>query len=105
LLLRGRSKNNQILVYDVIIPPLAVHGRDFSAFPSHMLPMDFFMVGIAHSYPSGMLEPSTQDLNQFYGRLMMLVIYPFDSEAEIAVFDRKGETVPYRIVEEEAADE
>jgi len=99
LLLRGRLKKDKILVDEVEVPPLAIHGRSFSNFPLHMLPIDFSIVGTAHSHPSGVLRPSIGDLNNFYGRIMVITAYPYSSKQQIAVFDRDGKVVRYDIVD------
>lgn len=89
---------NEIRINEVLIPPLAVRGHGFSEFPIHMLPLDLSVMGTAHSHPSGVLQPSIGDLNHFYGRMMVIAVYPYDSEEQIAVFDREGKTVEYEIV-------
>jgi len=68
LLLKGKVEKHRISVNDTQIPPLATYGNTFSTFPLHMLPIDFSIVGVAHSHPSGALCPSVIDLNKFYGR-------------------------------------
>jgi proteasome lid subunit RPN8/RPN11 len=98
LLLRGKMGKSQIYVNEVVVPPLATHGRGFSNFPLHMLPMDLSVMGTAHSHPSGVLRPSVGDLNNFYGRLMVITAYPYDSEEQIAVYDKEGNAVEYEIV-------
>ena len=47
LLLRGKAGKDEILISDVLIPPLATHGRGFSFFPGFMLPMDLRDGGLA----------------------------------------------------------
>jgi proteasome lid subunit RPN8/RPN11 len=101
LLLRGKVDKNAILVNEIVIPPLAVHGHGYSEFPLHMLPMDSSIMGTAHSHPSGVLRPSFGDLNHFYGRLLVITTYPYDSEQQIAVYDREGNPVKYEIVDGE----
>jgi len=98
LLLKGKINKQRIVVNDTQIPPLATHGNTFSSFPFHMLPIDFSMVGIAHSHPSGALRPSVTDLNKFYGRIMVIVAYPYLSEKNVAIFDREGRTLKYEVV-------
>jgi len=98
LLLKGKVNKHRILVNDTWILPLATHGNTFSAFPLHMLPMDFSTVGVAHSHPSGVLYPSITDLNKFYGRIMVIVAYPYRSEGDLAVFDREGNRLKYEII-------
>jgi proteasome lid subunit RPN8/RPN11 len=97
LLLRGRTSKDRIVIEEVVIPPFATHGKGFESFPLFMLPIDFSIVGVAHSHPIGVLNPSTYDLNQFYGRVMVIIVYPYESERDIAVFDREGRSVSYRI--------
>jgi len=98
LLLKGSLSKDRITVNEVEIPPLAVHGFGFSNFPLHMLPLDFSVVGTAHSHPSGVLRPSITDLNKFYGRIMIIAAYPYRSEENVAVFDREGRLIEYEIV-------
>lgn len=90
LLLRGEKQRDEILVNEVVVPPLATQGLGFSGFPSYMLPMDLHVMGVSHSHPSGNLEPSVYDLNHSYGRIMVIVAYPFQSYNDIAVFDKDG---------------
>jgi len=101
LLLRGKVGKGEILINNVLIPPLATHGRGFSGFPSIMLPMDLTLMGISHSHPSGSLQPSNQDLNHFYGRIMVITAYPFRSYGDIGVFNSHGDRLPHEIVPEE----
>jgi len=49
LLLRGKKKRDEILIDEIVVPPLATHGVRFSAFSSYMLPMDLRIVGLSHS--------------------------------------------------------
>jgi proteasome lid subunit RPN8/RPN11 len=98
LLLRGRISKEKILIQETIIPPLATHGKGFSSFPFHMLPLDLSIVGVAHSHPSGVLKPSLEDLNNFYGRIMVIIAYPYNSEKDIGVFDREGNMINYSII-------
>jgi proteasome lid subunit RPN8/RPN11 len=98
LLLKGKVDKHRIVVYDTQIPPLATHGNTFSTFPLYMLPIDFSIVGVAHSHPSGALRPSVIDLNKFYGRIMVITAYPYRSEKNIAIFDREGKTLKYEVV-------
>lgn len=98
LLLRGKVSRDEILVKETVIPPLATYGIGFSSFPFYTLPLDLSIVGVAHSHPSGVLKPSLEDLNNFYGRIMVIMAYPYDSEKDIAVFDHEGKMVKYLII-------
>jgi proteasome lid subunit RPN8/RPN11 len=98
LLLRGKAEKNQIHISDVLIPPLATHGRGFSGFSKIMLPMDLSVMGIVHSHPSGILQPSTHDLNHFYGRIMVITAHPFQSYNDIGAFNNHGDKLMYEVV-------
>ncbi len=89
LLLRGKISREAVTISDVLIPPLATYGKGFSGFPTHMLPMDFSIVGVAHSHPSGSLEPSVEDQNLSMGRIMVIVGFPYRGKENVAVFSRK----------------
>jgi len=98
LLLRGKVGRGRILVEDVEVPPLAAHGEGFANFPLHTLPIDFSVVGTAHSHPSGALRPSVGDLNNFYGRIMVITAHPYRSGRDLAVFDGEGNRLRYEVV-------
>jgi proteasome lid subunit RPN8/RPN11 len=98
LLLRGKFENEEILLDEIVVPPLATHGRGFSSFPRFMLPMDLRLLGVSHSHPSGALRPSTQDLNHFYGRIMIITAYPFQTYNDIGVFNSHGDQLHHEIV-------
>jgi proteasome lid subunit RPN8/RPN11 len=91
LLLRGRKTKNIILITDLLVPPLASYGRGFAHIPLHMMPMDFSVVGTVHSHPSGNFMPSSTDLNHFFGRVLMIVAFPFLSEKNVAIYNHSGE--------------
>jgi proteasome lid subunit RPN8/RPN11 len=98
LLLRGKVDKRKLVINDTQLPPFATHGKTFSAFPLHRLPIDFSVMGVAHSHPSGALRPSATDLNKFYGRIMVITAYPYQTEQNIAVFDRQGNTLKYTVI-------
>ncbi|MGA2626521.1 MAG: Mov34/MPN/PAD-1 family protein [Candidatus Bathyarchaeia archaeon] len=98
LLLRGKASKDEVLITDVLIPPLATHGRGFSGFSSFMLPMDLSVIGISHSHPSGALRPSIHDLNHFYGKIMVIAAYPYESYNNIGVFNSHGDKLPHEVL-------
>jgi proteasome lid subunit RPN8/RPN11 len=100
LLLTGKNSQDRIVIDGIEVPPLAVHGAGFSNFPTHMLPMDFSIMGTAHSHPSGVLKPSVPDMNNFYGRLMIITAYPYETMSSLAVFDSRGNVVKYEVFED-----
>lgn len=98
LLLRGKAEKDEILISEVLIPPLATHGVGFSSFSHMMLPMDLSVMGVSHSHPSGSIQPSTHDLNHFYGRIMVITAYPFQSYNDIAVYNSNGDKLLHEVV-------
>ena len=97
LLLRGKKERDQLLIDEIVVPPLATHGLGFSTFSSYMLPMDMRVMGVSHSHPSGNPKPSVQDLNHIYGRIMVISAYPFQSYNDIAVFDKDGNRLHWQL--------
>jgi len=100
LLLRGKKSKNEIRVSELVVPPLAVYGYGFANLPFHMLPMDFSVVGTVHSHPSGNINPSSVDLNHFFGRILMIVGFPFAGAENVAVYNSNGEKLPLQITKE-----
>jgi len=99
LLLRGKKKGTSIEIRDLVVPPLATYGHGFASLPLHLLPMDFSIVGMVHSHPSGNLSPSDVDFNHFFGRILMIVGYPFSDEKNVAAYDSRGERLTLRLVQ------
>src|SRR4030042_6914316 len=80
LLLRGKKRKGIIRISDLVLAPFAVHGHGFAHFNPYMLSSDFSLVGTVHSHPSGDISPSNVDVNFFFGRVLMIVGYPFEGE-------------------------
>ncbi|MBC7131428.1 Mov34/MPN/PAD-1 family protein [Candidatus Bathyarchaeota archaeon] len=99
LLLRGEKSRGRISVSEVIVPPLATYGEGFANIPLHMLPIDFSIIGTVHSHPSGSLKPSPQDLNHFWGSILMILGFPFRDEDCVAVYDYNGNRLTVKVVE------
>jgi proteasome lid subunit RPN8/RPN11 len=97
LLLRGKAGKGKVSIVEVVIPPLSVRGSGFADFPLYMLPIDFSIMGTMHSHPSGILKPSATDMNHFYGRIMIIVAYPYRSEQDMIVLDGEGKVIDYEI--------
>jgi proteasome lid subunit RPN8/RPN11 len=87
------------MINEVVIPPLSTHANGFSSFPLNLLPIDFSIIGTAHSHPSGVLKPSIKDLNNFYGRIMVITSYPYDSEKDLAIFAKDGLPINFKMFE------
>jgi proteasome lid subunit RPN8/RPN11 len=98
LLLRGKVNRRAIFVVEVVIPPLATHSGDISSFPINLLPADASLLGIAHSHPSGVVQPSHEDLLNFYGRMMVIMGYPYRGAQDIGVFDAEGNPAAFTVL-------
>ena len=92
LLLRGSVGRDGIALEEHLLPPFASSGRGFAQFRPQMLPIDFSIVGTLHSHPSGSPRASPMDLNHLYGRIMVIVAYPYTRD-RVAVYDKRGERV------------
>jgi proteasome lid subunit RPN8/RPN11 len=100
LMLRGKKSKDTIRITDLIIPPLATYGYGFASYPFHLLPMDFSLVGTVHSHPSGNKTFSDVDINHFFGRIMMIVGYPYASQQDVVAYNCQGEKLSLQITEE-----
>jgi proteasome lid subunit RPN8/RPN11 len=99
LLLRGKKKKNVISITDILLAPFAVHGHGFAHFNPFMFDGDFSLVGTVHSHPSGNISPSHTDLNYFFGRILMIVGYPYNGKNCIAAYDSNGDRVSVEITD------
>ena len=93
VLLRGRRAQDTIIVDEFLLPPFASVGMNFAQFPAHMLPIDFSVVGTAHSHPTGATRPSTADLKNFYSRVMIIIGHPYRRE-DVVAYNSKGMRLP-----------
>jgi proteasome lid subunit RPN8/RPN11 len=101
LLLRGKKTKTMISVSDVVVPPLATYGHGFAGMRIHMLPIDFSIVGSLHSHPSGNVKPSPGDLNHFFGKILVIVGYPYENETNMVAYNRDGEKLALQIADRE----
>ena len=96
LILKGKSKNGEIKIDGLVIPPFSETGPTFAGFPHSFLPFDMSYVGIIHSHPSGSAEPSVTDLHNFFGLVSMIVKSPYDDDS-IFAWDSNGNAIPLSI--------
>lgn len=97
LLLRGKKAKGAIKITDLVLAPAAVHGRGFAHFNPYLFSGDFSLVGTVHSHPSGNITPSHVDMNYFFGRILMIVGYPYEGINCLAVYDANAERLPVQI--------
>jgi proteasome lid subunit RPN8/RPN11 len=96
-LLRGKANKNTLNITELIIPPAATYGRGFSAFPMQTLPIDFSIIGAVHSHPSGNLAPSPEDLNRSFGKVIVIVAFPYQSAESVAAYNRDGKRLNLQV--------
>ena len=96
LILKGKSKNGEINVDGLVIPPFNYTGDTFAGIPNSFLPFDMSYIGIVHSHPSGDAEPSVTDLNNFFGLVSLIVKSPYSDDSVFA-WDSSGNAIPLSI--------
>jgi proteasome lid subunit RPN8/RPN11 len=97
LMLRGKKRKNIIHITDLVLAPFAIHGEGYAHYNPYLLPGDFSLIGTVHSHPSGNISPSHVDLNYFFGRILMIVGYPFEGSGCVAAYDSNGEHIRIEI--------
>ncbi len=97
LLLRGKKNKSIISITDLVLAPFAAHEEGAVHFNPYMFAGDFSIVGTVHSHPSGNNSPSDTDLNYFFGRILMIVGYPYEGKSCIAAYDSNGNKVPIEV--------
>ena len=97
LLLRGEVNKHLVSIKEFIVPMNTTFGMGFSCFSPINLPVDFTILGSLHSHPSGSTNPSIEDLHNFFGLIMVIIAYPYDTSS-IAAYDKSGERLKVRII-------
>ena len=97
LILKGKSRQGQIKIDGLVIPPFNYSGPTFAGFPHSFLPFDLSYVGMVHSHPSGSAKPSVTDLHNFFGLVSLIVKSPYDDDSVFA-WDSDGNPVPLSII-------
>lgn len=93
LILKGKSKDGQIIVDGLVVPPFSYSGTTFAGFPHSFLPFDKSYVGMFHSHPSGTAQPSVTDLHNFFGLVSVIVAFPYN-EKDICAWSSSGKAIP-----------
>ena len=93
LILKGKSKNGEITINGLVIPPFNHTEPTFGGFPQSFLPFDSSYIGIVHSHPDGSSEPSIEDLQKFFGLVSVIVRSPYDEES-VSAWDSSGNSIP-----------
>ena len=96
LILKGKSRNGEIKIDGLAIPPFNFTGPTFAGFPHSFLPFDNSYIGIIHSHPSGSAEPSVTDLNNFFGLVSLIIKFPYEDDS-IFAWDSSGNSISLTI--------
>ena len=99
LILKGRTRKEEILIDGLVIPPFSFTGPTFAGFPHSFLPFDLKYVGMVHSHPSGSAKPSVTDLHNFFGLVSLIVQSPYEDE-DIFAWNSRGEQMELSVLEE-----
>ncbi|KYK22422.1 hypothetical protein AYK24_02310 [Thermoplasmatales archaeon SG8-52-4] len=97
-LLRVDSINKNTIIETVILPG-TISGETHAIFRLNMLPIDFTIIGTAHSHPSVSFHPSDADLLLFrkYGKVHIVAAYPFTLSSWKA-YDYNGNEINVGVV-------
>ncbi|MCK4457372.1 MAG: Mov34/MPN/PAD-1 family protein [Thermoplasmata archaeon] len=88
------------VITEIMLLPGTISGSRSAIFQLHMLPIDFTVVGTAHSHPSGSISPSGADIAFFqkFGYIHIITGVPFDKDSWRA-FDLYGEPINLEVVD------
>ena len=86
-------------VTELILPPGTIGSASSALLRLHMMPIDFSVVGSAHSHPTPNASPSDDDLRFFSqtGSVHLIVAYPFDARSWRA-YSRDGSEMRLEVV-------
>ncbi len=98
-LLRVLDTDEKDTIEEIVILPGTVSGETHAIFMLHMLPIDFSIVGTAHSHPSPSFHPSDADILFFrkFGKVHIVAAYPFTTSSWKA-FNYNGEELDIEVV-------
>ena len=87
------------VITEVILVPGLISSERYAIFKRHNLPVDFSVVGSAHSHPTPNATPSDADLNLFQntGSVHIIVGYPYDMNSWRA-FSREGKDIQLQVL-------
>ena len=86
-------------ISELILLPGTISGNSQAIFQLYMRPIDFSIVGSAHSHPSGNYSPSEADLDFFRrtGSVHIIVGYPYTMRTW-AAYNVLGERIELKVL-------
>jgi len=93
------DSDEKTTIIEIVILPGTISGDSHAIFQLHMLPIDFSIIGTCHSHPSLSFNPSDADMFLFrkYGRVHIVVAYPFDNSSWQA-YNNNGEKIDISVI-------
>ena len=88
------------IISELILVPGTIAGPMSAILKLHQLPIDYSIVGIAHSHPSPSANPSPEDRSMFgrFGRVHIIVAYPYDMESWQA-YNYNGDKIELEVLD------
>lgn len=88
------------IISELILVPGTISGPTSAILKLHSLPIDYSIVGIAHSHPTPSNKPSPEDLMLFsrYGRVHIIVGYPYDLNSW-QTYDWNGNNLDLKLID------
>jgi len=86
-------------ISEIILLPGTISGNSHALFQLHMRPIDFSIVGSAHSHPSGDFRPSDADLDFFRrsGTVHIIAGFPYEM-IDWAAYDVAGTRIRLEVL-------
>jgi proteasome lid subunit RPN8/RPN11 len=88
------------VITEFLLVPGTISSESYALFSLHNLPIDFSIVGIAHSHPpDSVAKPSVEDLNRFsqFGSVHIIIGPPYTMNSWKA-YSRNGEEIHLDVV-------
>jgi proteasome lid subunit RPN8/RPN11 len=92
-------KAEEGVITELVVLPGTVQGDSHSIMYTHMLPIDYSVVGTIHSHPGHSNRPSDADLEFFshFGGVHLITCLPYD-ETSWRAYDSNGRRVDLKVV-------
>jgi proteasome lid subunit RPN8/RPN11 len=86
-------------ITELMLLPGTISGNTSALFQLHMRPIDFSIIGSAHSHPTGNYTPSEADLDFFHrsGSVHIIVRFPY-TMSDWAAYDVNGNRIKLEVV-------
>ncbi|MFO7619062.1 MAG: Mov34/MPN/PAD-1 family protein [Thermoplasmata archaeon] len=86
-------------ITELLLVPGTMSNQKSAILRLHMMPIDFSVVGSAHSHPTPNFMPSDEDIRFFSqsGAVHLIIAYPY-SEGSWNAYSRNGEEIELNVV-------